>query len=99
MMSQSTSNIIQNSKLQTIQEWLIQQLAEQLQIDPTLVDIKASFDSYSLDSSQVLVIASKAEKNFGFKLSPILLWHYPSIESLSQRLVEEPLVEEQIFEI
>jgi acyl carrier protein len=99
-MLQSTPNIIQDPKrLETIQEWLIQQLAEQLQVDPTQVDVKASFDSYGLDSSQVLIIAGKAEKTFGFKLSPVLLWHYPSIESLSQRLVEESLVTEQIFEI
>jgi acyl carrier protein len=98
-MTQSTSNIIKYSELETIQEWLIQQLSEQLQIDPNLVDIRASFDSYGLDSSQVLVIAGQAEKTFGFKLSPVLLWHYPSIESLSQRLVEEPPVVEQIFEI
>ncbi|MEN9871840.1 MAG: hypothetical protein RLZZ171_2832 [Cyanobacteriota bacterium] len=98
-MSQATSVIIQDSKLETIQEWLIQQLAEQSQIDPSLVDIKAPFDSYGLDSSQVLIIAGQAEKTFGFKLSPVLLWHYPSIESLSQRLVEEPLIIEQTFEI
>jgi acyl carrier protein len=84
---------------ETIQAWLLDQLAEQLRVEPNQVDIKAPFDSYSLSSSQVLSIAVKAEKQFGFKLSPVLLWHYPSIESLSHRLVEEFETAEQVFEI
>jgi acyl carrier protein len=82
-----------------IQTWLVQQLSEQLQIELDEVDIRARFDSYGLDSSQVLIIAGKAEKAFGFKLSPVLLWHYPTIESLSHRLVEESISADQIFEI
>jgi acyl carrier protein len=83
----------------TIQAWLIHQLAEQLQVEPDQVDIGAPFDSYGLSSSQVLIIAVKAEKQFGFQLSPVLLWHYPSIESLSHRLVEEFATAGQVFEI
>jgi acyl carrier protein len=82
-----------------IQDWLINQIAEQLQMDCDQVSIKESFDSYGLNSSQALIIAAKAEKQFGFKLSPVLLWHYPNIESLSHRLVEEFSAAEQVFEI
>jgi acyl carrier protein len=82
-----------------IQDWLIDQIAEQLQMDCDQVSIKESFDSYGLNSSQALIIAAKAEKKFGFKLSPVLLWHYPNIESLSHRLVEEFSATEQVFEI
>jgi acyl carrier protein len=84
---------------EAIQAWLIQQFAQQLQIEANQIDIKASFESYGLDSSQILIIAGKAEKAFGFKLSPTLLWHYPTIESLSHRLVEDFVGAEQIFEI
>lgn len=100
-MIQSIQNLSNQESInsETIQKWLVQQLAEQLKIEPDQVDIKASFESYGLDSSQVLVIAGKAEKIFGFKLSPVLLWHYPTIESLSQRLVEEFVAVEQVFEI
>jgi acyl carrier protein len=84
---------------ETVQTWLIQQLSEQLQIELDEVDVRAPFDSYGLDSSQVLIIAVKAEKAFGFKLSPVLLWHYPTVESLSRRLVEESAFSDKIFEI
>jgi acyl carrier protein len=84
---------------ETIQTWLTQQLAEQLKIEPDEVNVRVPFDSYGLDSSQVLVIAGKAETSFGFKLSPVLLWHYPTIESLSHRLVEEEAAADRVFEI
>ncbi len=100
-MNQSTSNSIPQASItpEIIQTWLVQQLCEQLQIELDEVDVRASFDSYGLDSSQVLMIAVKAEKAFGFKLSPVLLWHYPTIELLSHRLVEESTFADQIFEI
>ena len=100
-MTQPTPNLISKvpKTQESIQAWLIEQFAEQLQIDPDQVDIKEPFESYGLSSSQSLIIAIKAEKQFGFKLSPVLLWHYPSIESLSHRLVEEFNTAEQVFEI
>jgi len=100
-MSKPTIASVSQSSItpEIIQIWLIQQLSEQLQIELNEVDIRTPFDSYGLDSSQVLIIAVKAEKAFGFKLSPVLLWHYPTIESLSHRLVEESTFADQIFEI
>jgi acyl carrier protein len=100
-MIQPTSNLIDKipKTQESIQAWLIDQFAEQLQIEPHQVDIKEPFDSYGLSSSQALIIAVKAEKQFGFKLSPVLLWHYPNINSLSHRLVEEFSTAEQVFEI
>jgi acyl carrier protein len=100
-MIQSTQNLANRESItpEIIQKWLVQQLAEQLKLEPDQVDIKAPFESYGIDSSQILVIAGKAEKIFGFKLSPVLLLYYPTIESLSQRLIQEFVVEEQVFEI
>jgi acyl carrier protein len=100
-MLQTTSNLIAKvpKTQESIQSWLIDQFAEQLQLEPDQIDIKEPFDGYDLSSSQALIITGKAEKQFGFKLSPILLWHYPNIESLSHRLVEEFATAEQVFEI
>lgn len=100
-MSQPNPNLIAKAPRtqESIQSWLVEQFAEQLQLEPDQIDIKEPFDSYDLSSSQALIIAGKAEKQFGFRLSPILLWHYPSIESLSHRLVEEFTTTEQVFEI
>jgi acyl carrier protein len=83
-----------------IQTWLVSQVCELLGVEPSNIDIREPLDSYGLDSTQAMFIASRMEKLLGFKLSPILLWHYPTIEALSQRLAEDSEVSEsEIFEI
>jgi acyl carrier protein len=83
-----------------IQVWLVTQLAELLGVEATEIDITAPLDSYGLDSAQAMLLAAKAGKFLGFQLSPLLLWHYPTIESLSQRLAEEAQTSDsEIFEI
>lgn len=83
-----------------IQAWLTSHLAELLRVEADEIDIQAPLDSYGLDSAQAMLLASKAGKFLGFQLSPLLLWHYPTIESLSQRLAEEyESSDSEVFEI
>jgi acyl carrier protein len=94
-------SLSQNSlTAEDIQVWLVSQLAEVLNVEASEIDITAPLDSYGLDSAQAMVLAAKAGKYLGFQLSPLLLWHYPTIESLSQRLAEEVQnSESEVFEI
>lgn len=100
-MNQSQPNpTIKNYTVAEIQEWLVTRISEQLELAPDDIDIREPLDSYGLDSAKAMLIASKAEKLLGFPLSPILLWHYPTIEALSQRIVEESEESEiEFFEI
>jgi len=85
---------------EAIQAWLVARISEQLGVKPEDIDIHEPLDSYGLESAQAMVLASKAEKLLGFELSPILLWHYPTIASLSQRLAEESAAaDSESFEI
>ncbi|MEL7246533.1 MAG: phosphopantetheine-binding protein, partial [Cyanobacteria bacterium J06573_2] len=72
-----------------IQTWLLSNLAEILNMSVEEIDVTQPLDSYGLDSTQAMVIVTKAQKMLGFELSPMLLWHYPTIEALSGRLAEE----------
>ena len=72
-----------------IQAWLVSNLAEILHIEAEELDVTQPLDSYGLDSTQAMVIVTKAQKMLGFELSPMLLWHYPTIEALSGRLAEQ----------
>ncbi|MBD2770847.1 acyl carrier protein [Iningainema tapete] len=82
-----------------LQVWLASFLAEVLGLQPVEIDIQAPFDSYGLDSAQIMIVAHKVGNLLGFQLSPLLVWHYPTIESLSQRLAEELGVETELFQI
>ncbi len=72
-----------------IQAWLVAEISSLLGVDPEEINIREPLDSYGLDSAQTIVIANKAEKLLGFKISLIHLWYYPTIEELSFRLSEE----------
>lgn len=74
---------------QEIQDWLVSHISELLGVKASEMDIRKPLDSYGLDSAQAMMLASKAQKLLGVQLSPMLLWHYPTIESLAQRLAEE----------
>lgn len=83
-----------------IQDWLACHIAEQLGGDSDEIDIRAPFDSYGLDSVQAMSIASLGTQYLGVNVSPLLMWNYPNIESLSQYLSEELEASEvEMFEI
>jgi thioester reductase-like protein len=72
-----------------IQDFMVSNLAEVLGTTPEEIDVQEHLENYGLDSAQAMIIISKLENLLGFKPSPVLLWHYPTIAALSQRLSEE----------
>jgi acyl carrier protein len=74
---------------EAIQTWIVSLLAEKLDINPNDIDVEAPFESFDLNSVEAMVILSKLEKKLGHPLSPTLVWNYPTIELLSQRLAQE----------
>jgi thioester reductase-like protein len=72
-----------------IQAWLVSNLAELIGVETDEIDIQENLENYGLDSAQAMILVSKLEKLLGFQPSPLLLWHYPNIASLSQRLAED----------
>lgn len=83
-----------------IQAWLVDRIAQELGVKPDDINVRVPFDSYGLDSVLALGIASAGKQFFGLDLSPLLLVHYPTIESLSQHLAKELEASElEIFEI
>ncbi|MBW4571500.1 MAG: thioester reductase domain-containing protein [Tolypothrix carrinoi HA7290-LM1] len=72
-----------------IQSFLVSNIAELLKVETDEIDIQENLENYGLSSAQAMMIVSRLEDLLGFQPSPVLLWHYPNIESLSQRLAEE----------
>lgn len=72
-----------------IQSWLTAQLSEKLGIEPSDIDAQAPFDSYGLDSMTALSLVEAGNQFLGLELSPLLIWHYPTLDALSHFLAEE----------
>ena len=83
-----------------IQAWLVEQIAQELGVKPDEINVRLPFDSYGLDSVLAIAIASAGKQFLGLDMSPLLLVHYPTIESLSQHLAKEvEASESETFEI
>jgi acyl carrier protein len=86
--------------VEEIQDWLAFQIAEQLGVDADEIDLRVPFEHYGLDSVQTMSIANLGKQYFGLQLSPIVIWNYPNVESLSQYLADELKNSEiEVFEI
>lgn len=90
-----------------IKEWLTAKLAERLKTDPANIRSDEQFASYGLDSVAAVSLSSEMEDWLGRRLSPNLLWDYPTIDLLSRHLAsgasaqtyEEVLPEHYNFEL
>ncbi|GAO41451.1 hybrid non-ribosomal peptide synthetase/type I polyketide synthase [Flavihumibacter petaseus] len=71
-----------------IQQWLVRQLAASLHLEPELIDIREPFAHYGLSSGEAVSLSGELEELLGRRLSPTLVYEYPSIFTLAQFLVQ-----------
>ncbi|GAB4385518.1 MAG: acyl carrier protein [Elainellaceae cyanobacterium] len=71
-----------------IQAWLVAYIAAALTIAPDTIDITTSFDRYGLDSLTAISLTGELEIWLGREVDPMLLYDYPTIQSLAQSLAE-----------
>lgn len=71
-----------------IQNWLINQLAEQLSLDPKTINITEPLTRYGLDSIDAVTIVGDLEDWLDLELPSTLFWDYPTLEKSSQYLAE-----------
>ncbi len=69
-----------------IQQWLLEHIAEELDIDKDEIDIHASFDRLGLDSAIIVSMIGELEDSLGFDISPTLPYNFPRLDSLSKEL-------------
>jgi acyl-CoA synthetase (AMP-forming)/AMP-acid ligase II/acyl carrier protein len=71
---------------EAITAWLIARLSSESGIDPDEIDLGRPFAAFGLDSARSLAVVGELEAWLGQRLSPILLWNYPTIEALARQL-------------
>jgi 8-amino-7-oxononanoate synthase len=73
---------------ETIEGWLIDKLAELLEIEPHEINVQENFSEYGLDSVEAINLSGELERFLGCRLSPTLLWDYQTIADLAEYLNE-----------
>ncbi|MBE9077339.1 acyl carrier protein [Romeria aff. gracilis LEGE 07310] len=79
----------QSHSAEAIQDWLIAQMAQRLDYDADEIDIHEPFDNYDLDSAQAMGMLGQLETWLGYEFNPVLIFNYPTIAELAERLAEE----------
>jgi acyl carrier protein len=71
---------------QTIEAWLIKKVATALSLSPDQIDPRETFSSFGLDSRTAVSLSGDLERWLGRRLSPTLVWDYPTIDALAEHL-------------
>lgn len=79
-----------NSKLNqtSIQNWLVQQLSEQLSLDADTIEVSEPLTRYGLDSIDAVTLVGDLEDWLDLELPDTLFWDHPNIAQASQFLVD-----------
>ena len=73
----------------TIQNWLVNKIAEQLKIGADTIKVTEPLTRYGLDSIDSVTIVGDMEDWLDEELPPTLLWDKPTIAKAAQYLVDE----------
>ena len=73
---------------ETIQAWLVDRLAELLEIEIEEVDVAEPFASYGLGSTELVSLSGELSEWLGRDLPAELAYEFPTIEALARRLAE-----------
>ncbi|MBR8834203.1 MAG: SDR family NAD(P)-dependent oxidoreductase [Stigonema ocellatum SAG 48.90 = DSM 106950] len=66
-----------------IAAWLVNQIAEILQLSTEKIDLKQPLAVYGLNSVKAVSIAAELEKWLGISIAPTIVYDYPSIQALA----------------
>lgn len=73
---------------ESIQNWLIDNLALMLNLNSEEIDITVSFERYGLDSEKAIELTGDLSNWLGISIEPELFYDYPTIEKATNYLKE-----------
>lgn len=74
------------------QQWLVEKIAQRMEVKPQEVRPGQYFDELGLDSTEALILAGEMENWLGFELGATALWYHPTIEDLAAYIAEESVL-------
>lgn len=71
-----------------IREWLIAKVADRVGVASSAIDPGRAFVQLGVGSAEALTLIGELELWLGHKLSPVLVYNYPDIDSLARHLAQ-----------
>jgi acyl carrier protein len=81
-----------------IQSWLVNQIASLTFMEPARVDVQGTFNGFGLSSREAVMLSGDLEDWLGIRISPTIVYEYPTIEALARFLVKSASQAEQLAE-
>ncbi len=70
-------------------QWLVDWMAGEMNVDPQQIAADHTFLSHGMDSMHAMMLVGDLEGQLGVRLSPTLVWDYPTIGELARFVVGE----------
>ncbi|EDX86329.1 KR domain family [Synechococcus sp. PCC 7335] len=77
----------EQEKIQAVETWLTNRIAQAAQIAPTEIDRHEPLASYGLGSLQVVEMSTELEAWLGYPVMPTIVYDFPTIATLARQLV------------
>lgn len=84
-MAQAASNRLDRPATE-IQTWMVEYIADLLDVDPEDIDPELPFDRFGLDSAAAIGMTGALEDWLGTEIDPTLIYDYPSVKMMSEHL-------------
>ncbi len=76
--------------VEEIQEWLVTNIADRLEMKPEEIDLDEPITHLGLSSREAIMLSGELEEWLGYELPPELLYEYPEIKPLAEKLALGP---------
>lgn len=85
-MEVKNSQVTKTPNQTEIQSWMIDYLAELLEIEPEKIDPTIPFDRYGLESADAYAMTGDLESWLNQEIDATAIYDYPTIEALAEHL-------------
>jgi acyl carrier protein len=82
-------NTAAEASRQKISGWLIDWISKELEMPAEDIDTGHSLLQYSMSSVTATILVGDLEDSLDLRLSPTLVWDYPTIDAMTDYLVQE----------
>ena len=81
-----------HEKERAFKTWLVDRVAQLAEVNSSKIDIHEPFAVYGFDSVQAVGMIAEIEDQFLIRVSPTVVWDYPTISTLAKYLAtQEPI--------
>ncbi len=84
-----TEHLSETELIGKVQLSLVQYISDQLKVDVSEIDVRAEFSEFGFDSVSLTVFSNTLNEAYHVELSPTVFFEFPTVDALSEYLVDE----------